>query len=188
MEFISEDFNSNGAQQFLIPVQTDTKRVSNGAVNEVMVFHEHVKTGTLNLISYTKSFAPSHVKDIMQAPSNDFRMLFYVWASAIDVFFWKANIHHSQMSKALDKNAKNIGKYPSNIKYNKLYLDCQMYMPEETVTDPWCFPLVYFMGDIVLNLSLESMAVIHKQKDIQRVFQIPDLQWNNLIKKSEFKL
>lgn len=185
--FIIEDFNSNGAQQFLIPVSTASKKTKDASTQSVMLFYEHHTGSSLNLTRYAKSFMGSEVMAMMKAPTSDYRILFYVGATGMDIFVWKSLIHHSQMSRSLDAN-KDMKKYPSNIKYNFLYNECQMYMKGDTIGSIWCFPLVIFEGEIVLNVSLDSLAIINEQKDIKSIFKIPDLQWNNLIKKSQYKL
>lgn len=185
--FIQEDFNSAGASQFLISMSADSKKAKNSSPQSVMMFYEHNTGPSLNLTRYAKSFLGSNVMDLMKAPSNDYRILFYVSPTSIDAFIWKAQYHHSQMSRSLDAN-KDMKKYPSNIKYNYLYNECQMYMKGDTIGPTWCFPLVIFEGDIVLNVSLESLGIIHQQKDIKNVFKIPDLQWSQLINKSQYKL
>lgn len=188
--FIQEDFNSHGAQQFLIPVSTVSKRggpkVASSA-QTIMMFYEHVVGSSLNLTRYAKTFLSSNVSDIMKAPSNDYRVLIYCTPDGFHVFVWYASIQHTQMTKSLDAN-KDMKKYPSNIKYQYLYNESQMFMEGDAIGRAWCFPFIIWQGSIVSNLMPEALIVLDKAKDVKSVFQFSDAQWSALSKRQEFSL
>ena len=188
--FILEDFNSSGAQQFLIPVSTVSKRggpkVASSA-QTIMMFYEHVMGTSFNLTKYAKTFLASNVSEIMKAPANDYRVLVYHVIDGFHVFVWYASIQHTQMSKSLDAN-KDMKKYPSGIKYNHFYLESQMFMEGESIGPIWCFPFIIWQGSIVSNLMPESLSVLNKAKDLKSTFHFSDTQWESLMKKQEFRI
>lgn len=188
--FVLEDFNSHGAQQFLIPVSTVSKRggpKGASSAQTIMMFYEHVVGSSLNLTRYAKSFLASNVSDIMKAPSNDYRVLIYHTPEGIHVFVWYASVQHTQMTRSLDAN-KDMKKYPSNIKYQYLYNESQMFMEGDAIGPAWCFPLIIWQGSIVSNLMPEALAVLNKAKDVKTTFQLSDAQWNSISTKQEFRI
>ena len=142
---------------------------------------------TLNLTRYSKSFLSSNVLDIMKAPSNDYRVLIYYTPEGFHVFVWYASIQHTQMTKSLDAN-KDMKKYPSNIKYQYLYNESQMFMEGDSIGSAWCFPFIIWQGSIVSNLMPEALIVLNKAKDVKSTFQLSDAQWNSISKKQEYKI
>ena len=189
-KFIIEDFNSHGAQQFLIPVSTVSKRGGpKGAASAqtIMMFYERVMGSSLNLAKYAKSFLASNVSDIMKATSNDYRVLIYCTPEGFHVFVWDASIQHTQMVKSLDAN-KDMKKFPSNIKYQYLYNESQMFMEGDVVGPTWCLPLIIWKGAIVSNLMPQAFEIINKAKDVKSTFKITDAQWNSLLTKKEFNI
>lgn len=184
-QFLNEDFNSPGAIQFLMPV--GLANFKTGAVNENMIFYEHVGISGMNLSRYCKSFLSPTVAKLMQSKSTDFRFLIYTSNNWIDVFAFDGTILHQTMAKSLDAN-KDMKKYPSNIKYQYLYNESQMFVEGDTVGPAWCLPLIIWEGSIVSNLMPEALAILNKAKDVKTTFQIADAQWSQLINKSEYKL
>jgi hypothetical protein len=188
--FISEDFNSHGAQQFLIPVSTVLKGggpKGASSAQTIMMFYEHVAGSSFNLTRYAKSFLASDVSAIMKAPSNDYRVLIYHTPEGSHIFVWYASIQHTQMTKSLDAN-KGMKKYPSNIKYQYLYNESQMFMEGDLIGPAWCFPFIIWQGSIVSNLMPEALTVLNKAKDVKSTFQLSNAQWDAILKKQEFRL
>lgn len=189
-KFIKEDFNSHGAQQFLISVPTATKRYGSkvaSSAQTIMMFYEHVLGSSLNLTKYAKSFLSSNVSDIMKAPSNDYRVLIYHTPEGFHVFVWYASVQHTQMTRSLDAN-NDMKKYPSNIKYQYLYNESQMFMEGDSIGPAWCFPFIIWQGSIVSNLMPVALDVLNKAKDIKSTFRLSDAQWESILKKQEFRL
>lgn len=190
--FILEDFNSSGAQQFLIPVSTVSKgrgaKVSSSA-QTVMLFYEHITGTSFNLPKYAKTFLASSVSEIMKAPSNDYRVLVYHSTDGFHIFVWYASIQHTQMTRSLDAN-KDMKKYPSGIKYNHFYLESQMFMEGDSIGPTWCFPFIIWQGFIVSNIMPEALNVLNDAKDLKSTFQLSDTQWEALTStnKQEFRI
>lgn len=188
-QFIKEDFNSNGAQQFLITVSEIIKgsKKASSSARTVMVFYEHVTKPSFNLVKYSKSFLSPNVAEIMKSNSNDYRILVYHSSNGFHIFVWDARIQHNQMTISLDDN-KNMKKYPSDIKYSYLYRECQIFMDGDEIGENWCFPFVIFENSFYLNLNKDALMVLNKAKDLKSIFQFSDQQFGNLSKKQDFDL
>ena len=178
--FIKEDFNSPKATQFSLPVTSSSKFSPNGQSKDIIVFYEHLKTSTINLPKYSKSFLSPSVSSFMNTNTSDWRVLVYYKTDGFHVFVWRADILHSYFINSLE-SYKNTDKYPSDIKYNKLYNETLMLRDNDKIGKIWCFPYIIWQSKIVVNLIEDSLVILDKYANIKDKFQLSESQWINLL-------
>lgn len=158
-EFITEDFNSNGATQF------ELKSSGLGESSKMIIFFEKIPVRPFSLGRYMKSFGTT-AKEIMRNNSQfGWRGIVFHKAGSLLIFVWSANYLHHDICKALDNQS---GVYPKH-KYLRSYNDMYLLGYKEPIGDEWCFPFTYNTS-VDSNLNVPAINELIAQKGIGQLF------------------
>lgn len=127
--FIQEDFNSNGATQFILKVGPKT----------TPIFYEKLPKRPFNLNRYLKTFENSTANSTLNLNSGPIRGLIFSTETNYLVFIFAGYILHVLIALAL-KTEK--GQYPA-LDYLKIYNDSYDIDEDEVLSNQWCFPFIY---------------------------------------------
>jgi hypothetical protein len=165
-EFISEDFNSNGATQITVPLKS-----KGSPTVDQPVFYEKLPVKPFNLVRYMQSFTDDARNILKNTP--DF--VKYGWRGvvvydnkALLVFVWPSKYLHHDIMGAIQNNP---GVAPK-IKYLQIYNSILLLDPGEKIKDSWCFPFVWDGRKLDVNLEDDIMDSLNDQKGINKLFMI----------------
>lgn len=164
-EFIQEDFNSNGAKQFTLAVNSSNR------TSYVPIFYEKIPQKAFNLPRYLKSFDSSVAKETLSKGGGYRGMVFCIPPNYL-IFVFTVNQLHSYVAKALDSNVKS-NLYPKN-SYTKIYISTDnLAASKDPVPEQWCFPFTYSStGDIQTNLGDNALVKLFRDKKLESEFML----------------
>lgn len=161
--FIKEDFNSNGAKQFVLPLNQLGKALY------APVFFEKLPKKPFNLERYMKSFG-SIAQETLKSKGSYRGIIFCVETNYL-IFVFSDSILHNSVCRALNEKS-NYNLYPKN-NYLKIYNDTdKLGFSKNPVLDNWCFPFVYSNDDILSTLGDNALFVLFNEKKLKDEFSL----------------
>jgi len=158
-QYLKEDFNSNGATQFMLKM----------ASGEAPVFYEKLPKKPFNLARYIRSFYSSTAMKTLLIHDKMLRGVIFCDEIDYHVFIFAPYRLHSSVCSALSKYE---GQYPKKLNYYGIYSKIYDLEDNKIIPNQWCFPFVDDDGELRTNLLKQTFDSLCTQKKLEREFMI----------------